>query len=192
MLCPYSQLCMTSAAIGRYAPDFELPGTDGSVHHLAKYLQKFRAIGVVLLGNRCSSVEQSLDRLKQIQTEFFHQGVTLIGINSNDDRQCPEDSFDAMKSFVMEHQLNFPYLRDVTQDVAQGFGAEWTPEVFLIDQAGLIRYGGAIDDSPKTPNAVTVRYLRDAITQLLAGSGDSLVSTTAVGCPIKWRQPRQR
>ncbi|WP_416672728.1 thioredoxin family protein [Egbenema bharatensis] len=182
---------MTSAVIGHYAPDFELPGTDGSVHHLAKYLQTFRAIGVVIMGNHCPYVQSYLDRLKCIQTEFFHQGVTLIGINPNDDNQCPEDSFDAMKSFVIEHQLNFPYLRDVTQDVAQGFGAKWTPEVFLIDQAGLIRYGGAIDDSPQTPDAVTVRYLRDAIEQLLAGRGE-VGSTTAVGCPVKWRQPQQQ
>jgi peroxiredoxin len=178
---------MSPAATGPYAPDFELPGTDGSVHHLAQYLQKFRAIGVVMMGNRCPHVQHYLDRLKQIQSEFFHQGVTLIGINPNDDSQCPEDGFDAMKSFVIEHQLNFPYLRDVTQDVAQGFGAKWTPEVFLIDQAGVIRYGGAIDNSPQMPEAVTVRYLRDAIEQLLSGGDHCSASIPAVGCAIQWR-----
>jgi peroxiredoxin len=181
---------MPSSSVGYYAPDFELPGTDGSVHHLARYLQKFRAVGVVMMGNRCPTVRRYLDRLKQIQSEFYHQGVTLVGINANDESQFPEDSFDAMKSFVIEHELNFPYLRDMTQDVAQGFGANQTPEVFLIDQEGLIRYVGAIDDGsqqPSQPEKVTVHYLRDAIQQLLLGSEISPASTTAVGSPIQWR-----
>ena len=27
--------------IGQYAPDFELPGVDDQVHHLARYLEQF-------------------------------------------------------------------------------------------------------------------------------------------------------
>ena len=141
-----------------------------------------------MMGNQCPYVQQYLDRLKQIQTEFYHQGVVIVGINANDDSQFPEDSFDAMKSFVMEHQLNFPYLRDKTQDVAQSFGANHTPEVFLIDQAGLIRYSGAIDDCPESANEVTVHYLRDAIQQLLAGAALSPASTPAIGGSVKWQR----
>jgi hypothetical protein len=92
-----------------------------------------------------------------------------------------------MKLFAAEHQLNFPYLRDVTQDVAQTFGAEKTPQVFLLNQAGVLCYSGCIDDSPNDLTAVRVPYLRDAIAQILNGENIVPTSTEAIGCSVKWR-----
>lgn len=178
----------TVTPIGSYAPDFELPGTDGAVHHLRQYLQRFRAVGVVFMCNHCPYVQLYLERLMQLQGEFASAGATLVGINSNDDRQYPEDSFENMKAFVGQHHLNFPYLRDVTQDVATSFGASRTPEVFLLDQTGIIRYCGAIDDSPQDPASVRQSYLREAIAQVLASDPVTLSSTSAIGCSLKWRE----
>jgi len=174
-------------AIGGYAPDFELPGIDNSVHHLARYLQKFRAVGVVFMCNHCPYVQLYLARLKEVQAEFTTQGFTLIGINPNDAEQFPADSFDNMKTFGEKHTLNFPYLRDVTQDVAHSFGATKTPQVFLINQAGILCYSGQIDDNPDRPEAVNHAYLRAAIAQILRGTPVTPASTEPIGCSIKWR-----
>lgn len=174
-------------AIGNYAPDFELPGVDGSVHHLFRYLEKFRAVGVVFMCNHCPYVRMYLDRLKQIQTDFAHQSFTLIGINANDAEQYPDDSFDNMKQFAADNQLSFPYLRDMTQDVAHSFGAVKTPHVFLLNQDGILRYSGAVDDSPNEPRKVQVAYFRTAIDQLLKGELIAAVETEPVGCSVKWR-----
>jgi peroxiredoxin len=97
----------TGTTIGSYAPDFELPGTDGAVHHLARYLEKFRAVGVVFMCNHCPYVRLYLDRLKQLQVEFQAQGFTLIGINPNDAEQYPEDSFESIcaMSLKMSHAV---------------------------------------------------------------------------------------
>ncbi|WP_245939830.1 thioredoxin family protein [Stenomitos frigidus] len=176
-----------STVIGNYAPDFEIPGIDGSVHHLARYLEQFRAVGVVFMCNHCPYVKLYLDRLKQIQTEFERQGVTLIGINSNDADRYPADSFDNMKRFATDNQLNFPYLRDVTQEVAQSFGAEKTPHLFLLNQNGVLCYSGSVDDSPNDPNSVRVTYLRDAIAQILLNAPIKPTSTEPIGCSVKWR-----
>jgi peroxiredoxin len=174
--------------IGQYAPDFELPGIDGNVHHLARYLEQFQAVGVVIMCNHCPYVHKALDRLKQIQIDFQSQGFTLVGINANDEQQYPDDSFEKMKIFAQEKGLNFPYLRDVTQDVAQSFGAERTPEVFLINREGLICYNGAVDDNTQDAGAVKVHYLRDAIVQLLASQAIAQSSTSTIGCSVKWRK----
>jgi peroxiredoxin len=173
--------------IGSYAPDFELPGNDGAVHHLARYLAQYQAIGVVFMCNHCPYVRLYLERLKQIQSDFQGQGFTLIGINANDATRFPEDSFDNMKSFAVSNHLNFPYLWDATQDVAHSFGAERTPEVFLIDQQGVLQYTGCIDDSANDAAAVQAPYLRTAIAQVLAGQAVTPVSTSAIGCSVKWR-----
>jgi peroxiredoxin len=174
-------------AIGDYAPDFELPGTDGAVHHLARYLEQHQAIAVVFMCNHCPYVKLYLDRLKHLQQDVKAQGVAFIGINPNDDRAFPEDSYEKMKTFAAENQLNFLYLRDMTQDVASAFGAQKTPHVFLLNRQGVLCYQGAIDDNAQTPNAVTKQYLRDAIANLLNGQPISPESTSPVGCSVKWR-----
>lgn len=177
-----------STPIGSYAPDFELPGIDGAVHHLARYLEQYQAIAVIIMCNHCLYVTLYLDRLKQLQADLAGQGVTLVGINSNDDSRYPDDSFEKMKQFAEQHQLNFPYLRDVTQDVARSFGAERTPEAFLLDRMGVIQYHGLIDDNAQNPSAVKTPYLRDAIAALLAGNLPHALATAAIGCSVKWRQ----
>jgi peroxiredoxin len=177
----------TGTSIGSYAPDFELPGVDSSVHHLGKYLKQFRAVVVVFMCNHCPYVQMYLDRLKQIQTDFQGQGVTLIGINPNDDSRYPDDSFENMKVFAADHHLNFPYVRDVSQDVARSFGAERTPEVFLLDQNGIVRYSGLIDDHAQDAGVVQAPYLRNAIAELLAEQAITVPATGAIGCSLKWR-----
>ncbi len=176
-----------TSLIGNYAPDFELPDVHGSVHHLTRYLETWRAIVVVMMSNQCPEVQSCISELKALQTEFASQKLTVIGINANDDSQMPAESYDQMKVFAQTHALNFPYLRDVTQDVARTFGAETTPQVFLIDGSGKICYAGAIDgasgvsDEPKP-------YLREAIAQLLSDTPITVPITPATGCLIKWRK----
>ncbi len=177
----------TDTLIGSYAPDFELPGVDDQVHHLARYLENYQAVCVVFICNHCPYVKSYLERLKQLQADFSGQGVTLIGMNANDATQYPEDSFEKMKVFAAEHQLNFPYTRDVTQDVARCFKAEKTPEAFLLDQNSIVRYRGQIDDNPDAPADVKVPYLRNAIANLLKGEPIDPEVTETVGCSLKWR-----
>lgn len=168
----------------RYAPDFELRGIDTQVHHLTRYLKKFRAVGVIFMSNDCSYVHFYIERLKTIQAQLRVQGFTLIGINAN---QSFEDSFERMKDFATCHQLNFPYLWDSTRDVTESFAAKTTPIAFLIDTEGCIRYQGAIDDNPQESTAVKQHYLRDAALELLQGQPISIPITEAFGCALQWR-----
>lgn len=173
--------------IGSYAPDFELPGVDGEVHHLARYLEKYRAVCAIFISNSCSYVDSYLSRLKQIQTDFEDRGFISIGINANDASRQPEESFEKMKAFAKEHQLNFPYLRDPTQDVARCFGASIVPECFLLDSQGVLRYRGSIDDNPQAADAVKLSYLRNAIEQLLNDRAVTPNYIPPIGCALTWR-----
>jgi peroxiredoxin len=177
----------TGTPVGSYAPDFELPGVDDNVHHLSRYLEQSKGVGVIFLCNHCFYVTSYLDRLRQIQAQFQNRGFTLIGINANDPQQSPEDSFQNMKKFAHRSQLNFPYLWDSTQDVAHSFGAQKISEAFLIDHMGILRYSGQIDDNVEEPEAVQVPYLRNAIAALLTGEDISPKWTEPIGSPLKWR-----
>lgn len=178
---------VTGTTIGSYAPDFELPGIDNAVHHLARYLEQYAAVGVIFMCNHCPDVRSCIDHLKQIQADFSRLGLILIGINANDAIAYPEDSFDKMKTFGVEYDLNFPYLRDPTQDVARSFGAVATPQAFLLDHQGVLRYSGSINDNPTEPQLVQQPYLRNAIASLLKGEQIDPSVTSPLGCSLKWR-----
>jgi peroxiredoxin len=174
--------------IGKYAPDFEIPGVNGEVHHLARYLESYRAVAVVFLGNDCPVSRAYLKRLKALHGELEPKGAMIIGINSNSEVVSPGDSFVAMKGFYRDRGLNFPYLWDSTQDVAQGFRAEVTPQVFAIDAESRIRYIGAIDNATRSSDEPTEPYLRNALLEILAGKPVTVPFTAAVGCAVKWRK----
>ncbi|AFY53014.1 Peroxiredoxin [Rivularia sp. PCC 7116] len=173
--------------IGKYAPDFELPGIDNQVHHLRRYLEKFRAVGVISMCNRCSYVGLYIDKLKKLQTELGKQGFTLIGVNGNIAQNDPNESFDNMKSFAREYQLNFPYLWDSTQDVTRSFGATKTPMAFLIDKDGIIRYRGQVDSDAQQLGSQQKAYLKNAVVSLLKSEEIDIAETEPLGSSLVWR-----
>ncbi len=172
------------------APDFTLPATDGSTVHLADELAQHPATVVMFLCNHCPYVKAYLPRLVQLQDQFpttDKNGARLIGICSNDAQAYPEDNFENMKKTANQWSFNFPYLRDEDQSVARAYGAERTPEIFLLDPDGICRYEGGIDDSYQDPSAVTQQPLRDAIQAIIAGKPITEPQTYAIGCTIKWK-----
>lgn len=172
-------------AVGVYAPDFELPGVDKQVHHLSEYQRNFRAVGVIFISNQCPFVRRYLERLKQIQADLAPKKVTLIAINGNESQENIAENLEQMKLFSLEHYLNFPYVRDNNQDVTNAFRAQITPEAFLLDAQGIIRYRGAIDDCPESAQGVKKNYLHEAITAILNGEKVEPNLTTPVGSPLK-------
>lgn len=180
-------MSMIGTAIGSYAPDFELPGTDGDVHHLGRYLERCQAVVVTFLANQCPYVQSCLDCLKQLQSTLAVQNIALIGINANDPDQSPADGFAEMKTFAEAHQLNFPYLRDVTQDVAMSFGVKHTPTLFLVNSKSVLCYAGPLSDRPDT-TSVDCGQLQQKVARILNGETIAPAPAEMVGSPIKWRR----
>jgi peroxiredoxin len=172
---------------GDTAPDFTLPSTTGQNVHLAEELRKNKAVVVMFICNHCPYVKAYIPRLVNLQKEFAGKAA-IIGICSNDADTYPNDSFDNMKKAASEWGLNFAYLRDEDQSVAQAYGAERTPEIFALDAQGVCRYEGGIDDNHKEEARVTQRPLRDALAALVAGKPVAQPQSYAIGCTIKWKK----
>jgi peroxiredoxin len=177
---------MTGIKIGDPSIPFRLPGVDGSMHALEDHTMK-RAVVVIFSCNHCPYVQAWEDRMIAIQAEYGPKGVQLLAINPNDENKYPEDGFEAMKARARDRGFNFPYLRDETQEIARAYGAERTPEVFLLDAAGALRYHGLIDDNYDDPAAVAHHHLRDALDALLTDVDPPTRETQPVGCTIKWK-----
>jgi hypothetical protein len=68
--------------------------------------------------------------------------------------------------------------------LADQLGATVTPEVYVFDNAGVLRYHGQVDDS-RNPARVKAHTLRAALDELLAGKSVTRAETKAFGCTIK-------
>ena len=122
------------------------------------------------------------DRLNEVATDYAGR-VGMLVINSNDHIG---DTIDDMRERASEKKFAFPFLRDESQEVARGYGASRTPEVFALDREHRLVYHGALDSSYQDPGGA-VPHLRQALDAVLEGSIPPGPETPPVGCTIKWR-----
>ena len=171
--------------IGSQAPEFNLRATDGKNYSLDSF-PDMKGLVVVFSCNHCPYVRAYEDRLIRIQKDYEGR-IQIAAINSNDDENYPDDSFEKMAERAKERGFNFLYLRDETQQIAKLYGATHTPEIFLFDSGRKLVFHGKIDDNWQEPQNVKISYLRNAIDVILNGTPVSVPETFAIGCTIKWK-----
>ena len=158
--------------VGDKAPAFALKTVDkGDVRALGDLTadKHSQAVAVVFLSCRCPYVAQARQPLAELAQQW--QGkVTFVGINSNQNEGVDDIKADAALNFP------FPMLRDEGSKIADAYAAERTPEVFVVDPHGVIRYHGGVAD------------LGPALRELTAGKAISKAESRAFGCTIK-RKP---
>ena len=165
--------------------NFLLPSTDGNEVSLDMTdLGEYKL--VIFSCNHCPYAQAWEDRIIKIQEKYKPNGLSILMISSNDALKYPEDSFPKMKERHKEKGFNFHYLFDETQEVAKMYGAERTPEVFLFNEIGLLKYQGTIDDNYENESEVKIKYVEEAIESLISGKDPEITQTDAVGCTIKW------
>jgi peroxiredoxin len=171
-------------SIGDRAPEFSLPDTGGEEHSLA---DGGPVTVLVFTCNHCPYALAWHERILDCARDYRESGVRFLAINPNDEERYPADSYEAMRGRVeREGGWPLPYLRDESQQVARDYGAKTTPDVFVIDAAGRLRYRGAPDADHGDPaqNAV---WLREALDAVLAGEDPPRAETRPVGCSVKWK-----
>jgi peroxiredoxin len=169
-------------AIGDPAPEFELPDTDGATASP----DGSSATVIVFTCNHCPYALAWHDRIAQVARDYGERGVRFLAINPNDSARYPRDSIEAMRERVGREDWPMPYLRDESQQVARLYGAETTPDVFVLDSERRVRYRGAPDSDHDDPGQ-NASWLRDALDAILAGTEPPRAQTRPVGCSIKWK-----
>jgi peroxiredoxin len=170
-------------AIGDQAPAFELTDTEGAAWSSSDGAS---ATVVVFTCNHCPYALAWQDRIAQAARDYADRGVRFLAINSNDADRYPRDSYEAMQARVAAEDWPMPYLHDATQSVARAYGAKTTPDVFVLDSAGALRYRGAPDSDYDDPGQ-RAAWLREALDAVLAGEEPSRPESKPVGCSIKWK-----
>ncbi len=176
--------------IGDKADDFRLLNVDGNMVSMADYPE---AKGFILMFscNHCPYSVAYEDRKIALHNRYAPMGYPVIIINPNDSTIVPKDSYSHMIIRAEEKDFPFPYLLDADQDVFPKYGATRTPHVFLLnreDDGLIVRYIGAIDNNYEDAEAVTERYVEQAIRSLMEGRQPDPATTRAIGCTIKYKK----
>lgn len=161
---------------------FQTRALDGTEVDLTANSKQQPLTLIAFLGAQCPMAKVYGPRLNQLQQEFSPEQLRVIGINSNS-----QDSFADVTEYVKAHGVEFEFIRDPNNLIADQFAATRTPEVFLLDSELHVLYHGRIDDQyfpGVTRSAPDRQDLKIAITEALAGKPISVAETKATGCLI--------
>lgn len=170
-----------ATGVGRGVAPFELSDYRGAKHSLDEYADK-QAVVVVFLGTECPLAKLYGPRLAELAAEFEPHGVAFLGINANQ-----QDTLAEIGHYARQAKIEFPILKDPGNRVADAFGAERTPEAFVLGPDRQVRYHGRIDDQYGVGYAragAETRLLAVALEELLAGRPVTTAETEPVGCRI--------
>jgi peroxiredoxin len=171
-------------SVGEVAPVFTLPDARGGDVTLDP--SAAQATVVVFTANGCPYALAWHDRIQQVARHYADRDVVLVQVVGNDETGHPEDSLESMRRRIANGEVAGPYLRDADQEAVAAYGATATPEVFVLDRSGVVRYHGAPDADHDDP-AQNAQWIRDALDDVLAQRPVRRPSTSPAGCSTKWR-----
>jgi peroxiredoxin len=157
------------------SPGFELPDLDGAMHRLEDYSGQIVVLD--FWSADCPHVERTDGLIAEWQAKWG-EAVTVLPIASN-----ANETIQSMSECAA--QRNLPVvLVDKGHQVADVYAAQYTPEVFVIDEGGRLRYRGAVDDTSFAQRTPTRFFLEVAVRSLLAGEAMKVRETRAFGCTL--------
>lgn len=174
--------------LGTKAPEFYLKDTNSNYSHSYQDLKGKLGTLIVFMCNHCPFVLHVLDEIIRINNDYRVQGLSVVGISSNDVIKYPQDAPDKMTEFAYERGIEFPYLYDETQEVAKAYDAACTPDFYLFDVNDRLVYRGQLDDSrPGNGIPVSGSDLRNAIDGVVSNRKINPAQKPSIGCNIKWK-----
>lgn len=172
---------------GWQAPDFNLLNVDGNLVS-RDFMMGNNGLLVLFICNHCPYVKAILPRLIHDVSELKMLGVNTVAIMSNDTTSYPDDSVANMQIIAHEMSFPFPYLLDISQQIAKNFGAVCTPDFFGFNNQFQLQYRGRFDESRKDTALNSTRDLFRAMQQIAETGQGPKEQIASIGCSIKWRE----
>jgi len=192
-----SAAAVTTATLGKPAPDFTLQDTDDK----QLTLSALRGKTVVLewFNPDCPFVKHARGKgpLKDFAQRVSSASLVWLSINSS----APNKQgwgLDRNRAAKQEYGMQNRVLLDETGKVGHLYGAQKTPHLFVIDPKGNLVYRGGLDNAPvgvvddarpKLPGTATGAlepYLDLALADLAQAKPLRLADTPPYGCSVKY------
>jgi peroxiredoxin len=183
-------LGVAETQIGKAAPNFTLTDTNGKKFSLADFKGKY----VVLewYNPDCPFVGKHYKsrNMQDLQKEFTSKGVVWITIDSSapgEEGNYPPQELNQIG--VRDGASRTALLLDPEGKVGRLYEAKTTPDMYIINPAGILVYQGAIDDKRSTDPAdvkTATNYVKLALQQAMTGKPVTPAATRPYGCSVKY------
>jgi len=134
---------------------------------------------ILFISTQCPVSNDYNERMARIHADYSARGVKFLFVNANRNEPAAE-----VERHAKDNGFAFPVYKDSGNVLADRFGATVTPETFVLDSEGILRYRGSVDDA-RNPARVTSHSLRGALDAVLAGRAVKSPETKSFGCTIK-------
>jgi len=159
--------------VGGVLPDIQATSLQGEPVSLRTALAEHKAVVVLFLSTVCPYVNYFAGHLRELAESYGPRGVLFIGVNSNN-----WESGDEVADHARERGFTFPIIKDEGHRIADELHASRTPEAFLVDATGRLRYRGWVKSKQESPD------LQRALDAVLAGRAVRKPVTKAFGCAV--------
>lgn len=177
---PLSFVLVSASAFAVAHPPATLQGVDLSAgtKKEVSLAKSTKPTVVIFMSSKCPCSKSHEAELKAMATEF--PGAQFVGVQSNSD----ETEAKGMEHFKSA-ALGFPVIHDPKSKIADSFGAEKTPHVYIVAAGGKeVIYQGGVTDAHRA-NQAKVFYLKETLAALAQGKKVPQAETKALGCYIK-------
>jgi peroxiredoxin len=188
-------LAVVLALVGPQSPAADAPSTEklnkaidnvaladanGKASALKDHTGKAATVALFLSFD-CPVSNSYAEALIALHKQFAEKGVSFVAF-------VPDTKPETVAKKAEAFKLPFPVFADQKLTVAEAFKATTTPEAFVLDHNGVLRYRGRIDNAysarMKRNPQTTEHDLKAAVTALLAGKDVPVPATRAIGCHI--------
>lgn len=170
--------------IGKAAPEFSLSDLDGKTIKLSDY--KGKVVVLEWFSPKCPMCVWAYGEggpLREWPEKLKKDGIVWLAVNSED----PDNTaakIEVNKKFLEDNKAKVTVLLDPSGATGKAYGAKTTPHMMVIDEKGVLRYRGALDNAPagKLKDGETkVNYVQQALDELKAGKAVSKPETKSYG-----------
>ena len=118
---------------------------------------------LIFVATQCPVSNAYNERMKTLYNDYSGKGVKFVFVNANSTEPATE-----VEQHAKSHGFAFPVYKDNNNVVADKFGAQVTPETYVIDKSGVLRYHG-ISMIPRMSPKSRTGDLRTALDAVMSG-----------------------
>jgi thiol-disulfide isomerase/thioredoxin len=159
--------------VGATIRDFEAAPLQGEPLSLKSALAAHKAVVVLFLSSSCPYARYFAPHLRELHERYGPRGVLFLGVDSN-----RWDTRDEVAEMARQQGFAFPVVKEDGHAIADVLGARATPEAFLLDSEGRLRYRGWVKSRQESPD------LQHALDDVLEGRPVRRSETKAFGCAV--------
>ena len=170
-----------AAEVGKPAPAYTMRDENGKAHSLSEY--RGRIVVLEWTNPECPFVQRHYGEktMQKTLAALSDKQVVWLAVDSTS-HNVPESS----RAWKARNGFSYSVLQDASGAVGHAFGAKTTPGMFVIDEKGVLRYSGAIDDDPRGKSSTPTNYVKQAVNAVASGQPVSPSVTESYGCTVKY------